>query len=182
MSQVKDEIGYAAVTLGSGSSKPLLCLHGSSGVATKSEAAALIVSTVVRQNSVRVHFQQLGSLLFKGRLRYEPSMFSIIAPLTGTMLRVFRTRRNLLLENLVLRQQLTELKRKRPRPRIAALDKLFWVLARRFWSGWKVVRWHRSGFEFYWRVISRARRVTGRRRISKEVRDLIFRMVIENPA
>src|ERR1700688_529799 len=118
-------------------------------------------------------------------------MFSIIAALTGTMLRVFRTRRNLLLENLVLRQQLTVLKRKRPRPRITALDKLFWVLARRFWSGWKqalivvtpdtVVRWHRSGFALYWRVISRARRVTGRRRISKEVRDLIFRMVIENP-
>ena len=118
-------------------------------------------------------------------------MFSIIAVLTGTMLRVFRTRRNLLLENLVLRQQLTVLKRKRPRPRIAALDKLFWVLARRFWSGWKqalivvtpdtVVRWHRSGFALYWRVVSRARRVTGRRRISKEVRDLIFRMMIENP-
>jgi putative transposase len=117
-------------------------------------------------------------------------MFSIIAVLTGTMLRVFRTRPNLLLENLTLRQQLTVLKRKRPRPRIAALDKLFWVLARRFWSGWKqalivvtldtVVRWHRSGFALYWRVISRARRVTGRRRISKEVRDLIFRMVIEN--
>ena len=118
-------------------------------------------------------------------------MFSIIAVLTGTMLRVFRTRRNLLLENLVLRHQLTVLKRKRPRPRIAALDKLFWVFARRFWSGWKqalivvtpdtVVRWHRAGFALYWRVISRARRVTGRRRISKEVRDLIFRMMIENP-
>jgi putative transposase len=118
-------------------------------------------------------------------------MFSIIAPETGTMLWVFRTRRNLLLENLVLRQLLTVLKRKGPRPRIAALDKLFWILARRFWSGWKqalivvtpdtVVRWHRSGFALYWRVILRTRRVTGRRRISNEVRDLIFRMVIENP-
>jgi transposase InsO family protein len=107
------------------------------------------------------------------------------------MLRVFRTRRNLLLENLVLRQQLTVLKRKRPRPRIAALDKLFWVLARRFWSGWKqalivvtpdtVIRWHRAGFALYWRAISRARRVFGRKTISKEVRDLIFRMVKENP-
>jgi len=118
-------------------------------------------------------------------------MFSIIAVLTGTMLRVFRTRRNLLLENLVLRQQLTVLKRKRPRPRIAALDKLFWVLARRFWSGWKqalivvtpdtVVRWHLAGFALYWRAISRARRVFGRKTISKEVRNLIFRMVKENP-
>src|ERR1700688_1562741 len=118
-------------------------------------------------------------------------MFSIIAALTGRMLLVFRTRRNLLLEDLVLRQRLTVLKRKRPRPRIAALDKLFWVLARGFWSRWKqaliivspetVVRWHKSGFALYWRAISRARRGTGRRRISKQVRDLIFRMVIENP-
>ncbi|PYU18304.1 MAG: transposase [Acidobacteria bacterium] len=33
----------------------------------------------------------------------------------------------------------------------------------------------------YWRAISRGRRIVGRRRTSKEVRDLIFRMVAENP-
>src|SRR5467141_3819401 len=65
--------------------------------------------------------------------------------------------------------------------------KRFWVLARRFWSGWKhallvvspetVVRWHRSGFVLFWRGLSKARRMVGRRRISKEVRDLIFRMI-----
>jgi len=97
----------------------------------------------------------------------------------------------LLLENLVLRQQLVTLKRRRRKPRLTILDKIFWVLARRFWCGWKqalivvspetVVRWHRSGFALYWRAISRARRVIGRKRISKEVRDLIFRMVAENP-
>jgi len=43
------------------------------------------------------------------------------------------------------------------------------------------VRWHRSGFVLYWRLISRARRVIGRKRISKELRDLIFRMVVQNP-
>jgi transposase InsO family protein len=32
----------------------------------------------------------------------------------------------------------------------------------------------------YWRAISRGRRIVGRRRTSKEVRDLIFRMVAEN--
>ncbi len=63
--------------------------------------------------------------------------------------------------------------------------------ARRFWSGRKqaliivspetVVRWHRAGFRLYWRAIYRARRVIGRKRISKEVRDLIFRMAAENP-
>ena len=111
--------------------------------------------------------------------------------LAGAILRLFHCRRRLLLENLALRQQLAVLKRRHPRPRLSAFDKFFWVLARRFWSGWKqtlivvdpetVVRWHRSGFALYWCVISRARRVTGRRRISKEVRDLIFRMVTENP-
>ena len=107
--------------------------------------------------------------------------------LAGAILRLFRGRRKLLLENLALRQQLAVLKRRHPRPRLLAFDKFFWVLARRFWSGWKqallvvspetVVRWHRSGFALYWRRISKARRMVGRRRISKEVRDLIFRMI-----
>jgi putative transposase len=146
---------------------------------------------VPRQNSVRLSFQQLRSLPFTGRLRYEAFMFAIIAVLTDALLRVFRTRWNLLLENLVLRQQLAVLKRKHPRPRIAALDKLFWVLARRFWSDWKqalivvtpdtVVRWHRVGFALYWRAVSGARRPFGGKRISKEVRDVIFKMVDENP-
>jgi hypothetical protein len=95
------------------------------------------------------------------------------------------------LENSVLREQLAVFKRKYPRPRLAVLEKLFWVLAQRFWFGWEqalfvttpgaVVRWHRAGFALYWRAISRARHVFGRKRISKEVRDLIFRMVCKNP-
>src|SRR5229473_7046731 len=111
--------------------------------------------------------------------------------LAGEILRLFRGRRKLLLENLALRQQLAVLKRRHPRPRLLAFGKFFWVLARRFWSGWKqalivvspetVVRWHRSGFALYWRAISTARRMVGRRRISKQVRNLIFRMVRENP-
>jgi putative transposase len=118
-------------------------------------------------------------------------MIEAFVLLAGVILQLFHSRRRLLLENLALRQQLAALKRRHPRPRLSACDKFFWVLARRVWSGWKqtlilvspeaVVRWHRSGFALYWRVISRARRVTGRRRISQEVRDLIFRMVTENP-
>src|ERR1035441_8078797 len=118
-------------------------------------------------------------------------MLHTIGLFLGSILRLFRVRRYLLLENLVLRQQLSVLKRKRSRPRINLFDKFFWVLARRLWSGWKqaliivtpdtVIRWHRAGFALYWRVISRSRRVFGRKRISKEVRDLIFRMVVENP-
>ncbi len=70
-------------------------------------------------------------------------------------------------------------------------DKLFWVLAWRFWSDWKksllvvtpetVVRWHRAGFRLYWSLISKVRKQVGRKRLSREVRKFIFRMVAENP-
>ncbi len=111
--------------------------------------------------------------------------------LFGAILRVFLTRRMLFLENLALRQQLAALKRRDARPRLAVFDKLFWVMARRFWSGWKqalivvnpetVVQWHRAGFRLYWKLISKVRRPIGRRQTPKEVRELIFRMVAENP-
>ena len=118
-------------------------------------------------------------------------MIDAVVLLVGAILRLFHGRRRLLLENLALRQQLAALKRRRPRPRLAVFDKLFWILARRFWSGWNqalivvtpetVVRWHRAGFRLYWKLISKVRRPIGRRQIPKEVRELIFRMVAENP-
>jgi hypothetical protein len=118
-------------------------------------------------------------------------MLSLLLLWIGVLIRLFRSRGNLVLENLVLRQQLAVLKRRRPRPRLALVDKLFWVTVSRFWSGWKeapivvrpetVVRWHRAGFRMYWRLISRVRIQVGRRQTSKEVRELIFRMVVENP-
>ncbi|HVT61841.1 MAG TPA: IS3 family transposase [Thermoanaerobaculia bacterium] len=117
-------------------------------------------------------------------------MMGVIELLGGTFVRLSRRRRTLLLENLVLRQQLATMKRKHPKPRLASGDRLFWVLARRFWARWTdaliverpetVVRWHRAGFALYWRALSKARRRVGRRRISDEARDLIFRMVREN--
>jgi len=107
------------------------------------------------------------------------------------LVRSLSSRRNLLLENLALRQQLAVLVRKHPQPRLAAPDQLFWVLLRRLWPGWKqallvvqpetVVRWHRAGFKLYWKWISRRRIRVGRKPTSKELRELIFRMVAENP-
>lgn len=82
-------------------------------------------------------------------------------------------------------------KRRHRRPKLNTVDKLFWVTAQRIWSEWKkalivvtpetVVGWHRAGFGLYWRLISKVRGPVGRKRITKEVRDLIFRMVAENP-
>src|SRR6266516_3619845 len=118
-------------------------------------------------------------------------MFRFVGLCFGMLVRFFRERRSLLLENLALRQQLVALKRRHPRPSLDLFDKLFWVIARRVWSAWKhslilvtpetVVRWHLTGFRIYWRLISRVRRPIGRRPTPKEVRELIFRMVVENP-
>jgi len=44
-----------------------------------------------------------------------------------------------------------------------------------------VVRWHRSGFKLYWAWLSRHRACTGRKCVGRELRELIFRMVVENP-
>jgi putative transposase len=118
-------------------------------------------------------------------------MFHVLRLFVGSILRPFRARSSLLLKNLALRQQLAVLKRHRPRPQIRLFDKLFWVLAKRFWAKWKealivvspetVVRWHREGFAMYWGAISRVRKAVGRKHIPKEARDLIYRMVAENP-
>src|SRR5450432_3137028 len=106
-------------------------------------------------------------------------------------LRCFYSRRDLLLENLALRQRVLCLQRRKPRPNLLRLDRLFWVAARRLWPKWKqtlvivtpetVVRWHRSGFRMYWNWLSRHRSTMGRKRVPKEIRELIFRMVAENP-
>src|SRR5436853_1918013 len=118
-------------------------------------------------------------------------MFRYVGLGLGLLTRCLQSHRSLLLENLALRQQLAVLKRKHLRPRMGTDDKIFWVFARRFWGAWKqslvlvnpetVVRWHRAGFRLYWSLISRVRKQLGRKKLSTEVRDLIFRMVAENP-
>jgi hypothetical protein len=50
-------------------------------------------------------------------------MFRSIGLCLGTLVRLLRARRSLLLENLALRQQLAVLKRRHPRPRLDLLDK-----------------------------------------------------------
>jgi len=106
-------------------------------------------------------------------LLYLSAMFRFLGLCFGTLLRLLRSRQRLLIENLVLRQQLVVLKQRQPHPRLDWFDKLFWLLLRRCWSGWKqallvdtpetVVRWHRAGFRWYWKLISKVRRVNANR-------------------
>jgi putative transposase len=119
-------------------------------------------------------------------------MLRMLRLFIGLIAYVLCSRRELLLEILALRQQLTILKARHPRPRLTAPDRVFWVMLRRFWPGWKralviiqpetVVAWHRAGFKLYWTRRSRHKAPAGRKCVSKASRELIFRMVAENPS
>ncbi len=48
----------------------------------------------------------------------------------------FRNRGDTALEIVALRQQVAVLKRRRPRPKLNAMDRLFWITIRSVWSRW----------------------------------------------
>ncbi len=118
-------------------------------------------------------------------------MFDLFRLCMGAIKRLFSSRKSLLLENLALRQQLAVLKRRNKQPRLNVLDRFFWIAFRKLRAGWRecllivmpptVVRWHRAGFRLYWKLLSKCCAAPGRKRINKETRELIFRMVAENP-
>src|SRR5437660_294335 len=118
-------------------------------------------------------------------------MLDLLCLLLTTVLAWMRPRQDLVLENLLLRHQLTVPTRptrtRRP-ARLRAWDKLLWVLACRLCARWRehltfvtpdtVVRWHRQGWRLFWRWKSRSR--GGRPPLGPEIRDLIMTMSREN--
>jgi len=115
---------------------------------------------------------------------------SLIVTLLGAMRAALRTRTDLALENLALRQQLALLRRRSTRPRFGRLDRAFWVCLSRRWAGWRealhvvrpetVIRWHRQGFRALWTWKSRGGR-TGRPRVGSELAELIRTVALANP-
>jgi hypothetical protein len=116
-------------------------------------------------------------------------MIEFILALLSALRVFFRSRLDTAIEILALRQQVSVLKRKRPRPKLNTFDRLFWTTLRRVWPRWAdvliivkseaVVGWHRAGFRLYWRWRSRPR--GGRPKITGEIRVLIRRLAEENP-
>jgi hypothetical protein len=120
-----------------------------------------------------------------------PRLFVTLLTFVVRALRAaLRSRSDLVLENVALRQQVGALKQKRSRPQLDAADRTFWVAMRRAWSGWAerlvivkpetVVKWHRECFRRYWSELSRHKRGPGRPRVDREIRELIRRMALEN--
>lgn len=81
---------------------------------------------------------------------------SLVPALLGALRTALRSRTDLTLENLALRQQLALLRHQSKRPQFARLDRLLWVWLSNHWAGWRealhlvrpetVIRWHRQGF------------------------------------
>src|SRR6202167_2177023 len=108
--------------------------------------------------------------------------------IVSMLVRRFRSRAVVELENLALRHQLHVLRRRWPgRLRLFAIDRLLWVLLYRLGPRClevmvlvkpaTVIQWHRQGFRLFWRWRSRS----GRPSVDREIRDLIRQMSSANP-
>src|SRR5437870_2852333 len=101
-----------------------------------------------------------------------------------------RGHRELVLENLALRQQLTALRRTTKRAHLKTRDRLFWIALAQSWRNWRtalvlvqpdtVVRWHRDWLRRRWTRRSK-RRPDGRPPIDQQIRLLIRDMAYANP-
>ena len=100
---------------------------------------------------------------------------------------IFKSKHDIVLENLALRQQLIVQKRSIKRAKIKNCDRIFWIWMSRFWNDWRsslivvkpptVIGWHKKGFKAYWKWKSRR---IGRPTIDWELIKLIRRIQKEN--
>jgi putative transposase len=106
----------------------------------------------------------------------------------GTIADVAKTKRALLAENALLRQQLIVLRRQLKRPTLTPGDRVRLVLLARLAHTWQaallivqpqtLLHWHRQGYRLFWRTRSGAARK--RPQIAPETVALIQRMAREN--
>jgi hypothetical protein len=67
---------------------------------------------------------------------HHPAMAALFLSLLGALRSALRTRTDLALENLALRQQLANLRHTSGRPRMCMADRAFWLVLSRLWSRW----------------------------------------------
>jgi putative transposase len=101
-----------------------------------------------------------------------------------------RSKEELILENMLLRQQLIVLKRQVKRPALSWRDRTLFVLLASKLRTWKqavvivqpetVLRWHRDLFRWVWRRKSRPKRRRGKPPLADNTVALIKRMAEEN--
>src|SRR5438132_656835 len=112
-------------------------------------------------------------------------MFDLLATIPRVLFSGFQSRRQLLLEKLALRHQITVLRRSVPRAKLQSADRFLWVLLLRCCSEWQrvlvivqprtVVAWHRAGWRW------KSRRLAGRPPLDRDLVCLIRSMWQGNP-
>src|SRR3954454_9470534 len=88
--------------------------------------------------------------------------------IAGVAVDAVRSRRELIIENAVLRHQVNILRRRSERPKLQLVDRLKLLIGARLLPSWRrtiaivqpetVLRWHRAGFRLFWRRRSRPRK------------------------
>ncbi len=81
-----------------------------------------------------VYSSAVPDLILRHSPRQHPGM---LLPFFRCLVSAFKTRRELALENLALRQQLAVLRRSVKRPRVSDFDRGFWVVLSRIWRDWR---------------------------------------------
>lgn len=104
------------------------------------------------------------------------------------MISALRARRDLAVENLLLRQQPAVYKQHQRRPRLTDADRRFWAIIASIWPRWRealnivqpetVIRWHRRGFRLFWTGKCATH---GRPAIDPKIKALIHEMCRANP-
>jgi len=117
-------------------------------------------------------------------------MLELLIVVVRALTLALRGHRELVLENLALRQQLAALNRSTKRARFRTCDRLFWIALARGWQNWRralivlqpdtVVRWHRDWLRRRWTRRSQ-HRPDGRPPIDQQIRDLVREMATANP-
>ena len=127
--------------------------------------------------------RRLGSSALKG---LAITVLDLLAELLRFLTTAARSRSSLVAENLFLRKQLAFYQEHETKPRrltdAARITLVFWSR----WLDWKqalaivrpqtLLRWHRRGFQLFWRWKSKP----GRPRLPRNIRELIAEMAREN--
>ena len=120
------------------------------------------LTLVPHQNVLHSKNERVGTCFAARGLDKISAMILSLRHLLGGVIGALGSRRDLLLENLALRQQLLSLHAKCPGHPSKWKAPLVLVTPR------TVVEWHRAGFRLYWKWLSRARQVAGRKPVSCE--------------